>query len=211
MNARTQAYPKCNLLPTLPASSITRDVKENMIQRTRPPPTAPCSSSGAHVPIVSAFSGGQGSAWELWHATSCGALCVLTVSIITLRFSAIPATVALLMSLDNTSQPLLPMLIKEPVHRLPFLGPLLIGTNHFLPGASLQICCLFWPRHLAIRIWPLSKSLGRRIELRSTQTSKSTLPPYACPFFLLVTSLSRIDCSLAAQYIPLLTGTIVTR
>lgn len=39
------------------------DVKENVIRQTRPPSsTASLSSSDAHMPIVGAFTGGQGSA-----------------------------------------------------------------------------------------------------------------------------------------------------
>ena len=48
-----------------------RGVKENVNHQTRlTSPIAPWSITDAHVPIVAAFDGGQGSAWAPWQVCS---------------------------------------------------------------------------------------------------------------------------------------------
>ena len=150
------------LVPYVPqvsdAPSHPCDVKENVIHQTRPPSSiASWTSSDAHVPIVVAFGGGQGSAGTPWLfcgyvAPTCNKLrCTVYsdtfLSEPALTFSAIGATAACLsvgphgpIFAPHMHQWALAIHDPSPVHHCSYLGPLFIDTDHCTTGTPNKSC-----------------------------------------------------------------------
>ena len=110
----------------------------NMIHLTRPSSSfAPCSSSDDHMPIVGAFSGGQGQAYVPWN------LSIRTSINYFSKLSTSSSSVG-----SDMGQPSLPMCINEPwppmtlqlAHHCSLVGPLLINTDRCRPGPPHKNC-----------------------------------------------------------------------